>query len=98
MGIVLKMACLSIYGLALAGLAAYLSNGLAHTMLTIASVFLGIHALELVFVFRIVRRYQGSLAVSALLTILFGLLHWMPLTKDEHWIKIAIRDRATTQR
>jgi hypothetical protein len=29
--------------------------------------------------FRHVRLYKGSLAVSIILTLLFGLLHWKPL-------------------
>ena len=29
--------------------------------------------------FRHVRRYRGPLALSVLLTLLFGLLHWKPL-------------------
>ncbi|SAL83747.1 hypothetical protein AWB68_07029 [Caballeronia choica] len=78
--VVLKAACLAIYGLALAGLACFLPNKLSHTMQVTASVFLVIHAIELVFTSRKVRLYRGSLAVSALLTILFGLLHWLPLT------------------
>jgi uncharacterized membrane protein (UPF0136 family) len=78
--IVLKAACLAIYGLALAGLACFLPNKLSHTMQVIALALLVVHAIELLFAFRKVRLYRGSLAVSALLTILFGLLHWLPLT------------------
>lgn len=76
---VLKAGCLATYALALAGLAGLLPSGLAATMQTLAAALLVIHALELVFVFRHVRLYRGSLAVSVLLTMLFGLLHWKPL-------------------
>jgi hypothetical protein len=35
--------------------------------------------MELLFMFRHVRLYKGPLAVSVVLTLLFGLLHWKPL-------------------
>ena len=38
-----------------------------------------LHTLELVFLFRHVRLYRGPLAISVILTLLFGLLHWKPL-------------------
>ena len=31
--------------------------------------------------FKHVRKYRGPLAVSVLLTLLFGLLHWKPLAQ-----------------
>ena len=74
-----KAGCLAIYALALAGLAGLLPSGLAGTMLAIAVAFLAAHVVELAFAFKHVRRYQGALAVSVLLTLLFGLLHWWPL-------------------
>jgi uncharacterized protein YhhL (DUF1145 family) len=80
---VLKAACLAIYGIALAGLAGLLPHGLSQAMQIVAAVFLGIHALELAFVFKKVRLYSGSLASSVFLTILFGLLHWMPLANAQ---------------
>ncbi len=80
---ILKTACLAIYGISLAGLAGLLPHGLSQTMQIVSAVFLGIHALELAFVFKKVRLYRGSLAASVLLTILFGLLHWMPLANAQ---------------
>ena len=44
-----------------------------------ALILLAIHVAELLFVFKHVRLYTGPLAVSVLLTLLFGLLHWKPL-------------------
>lgn len=79
----LKAGCLAIYGLALAGLAGLLPHGLSWAMKMVAVAFLGIHALELVFVFAKVRLYRGSLAASVLLTLLFGLLHWIPLANGQ---------------
>lgn len=52
----------------------------AGTMLRrISLILLVVHALEVVFVYRHVRLYRGPLAISILLTLLFGLLHWKPL-------------------
>lgn len=77
----LKIVCLTVYGMALVGLAGWLRDELASAVQVIALVVLSFHALELPFVFRYLRRYQGPLAVSVVLTLLFGLLHWMPLTR-----------------
>jgi uncharacterized protein YhhL (DUF1145 family) len=76
---VLKTICLAVYALAIAGLAGLLPSGLAGTMQTIALVMLMVHAVELLVMFKHVKRYPGPLAVSVLLTMLFGLLHWKPL-------------------
>jgi len=83
MNTLLKAACLAVYVLALAGLAGLLPPGLAGTMQNIALVLLVIHALEIVVMFKQVRLYRGPLAVSMLLTLLFGLLHWKPLADEQ---------------
>jgi hypothetical protein len=53
-----------------------------------ALVLLLIHALEVLFAFKHVRLYKGPLAISVVLTLLFGLLHWRPLAraaaKEQH--------------
>ncbi|MES2362033.1 MAG: hypothetical protein V4646_09530 [Pseudomonadota bacterium] len=82
----LKVVCLAIYALAIAGLAGpagLLPDGFAHTIRNIAAVMLIVHALELLLMFKHVRLYRGLLATSVLLTLLFGLLHWKPLA-DQH--------------
>ena len=79
MFLILKIGCLAVYALALAGLAGLIDSQLASRMLSVAAVLLTLHVLELVFMFRHVRKYRGPLAVSVLLTLLFGLLHWKPL-------------------
>jgi len=79
MWLLLKAGCLAVYALALAGMAGLLPAGLAGTMRTIAIAFIVIHVLETVVMFRHVRQYRGPLAVSVLLSLLFGLLHWKPL-------------------
>ena len=44
-------------------------------------MLLVLHALETVVVFKHVKRYQGPVAVSVLLSVLFGVLHWLPLAR-----------------
>ncbi len=80
---ILKAACLAIYGLALAGVAGLLPHGPTVTMQAIAVAFLAIHALELVLAAEKVRLYRGWWIVSMVLTLLFGVLHWMPLAKAQ---------------
>ncbi len=82
---ILKSALLILYAAALAGAVfpdGLLPPGLAGRLQNIALVILAIHLVELVVVFRHVRRYRGPLAISVVLTLLFGLLHWKPLADD----------------
>ena len=46
---------------------------------TIAVVLLAAHLLEVIVMFKYVKRYRGSLGASLVLTLLFGFLHWKPL-------------------
>lgn len=75
----LKIGCLAIYLLALAGLFVPLPFGAEIALRYVAVILLAVHLLEVPIMFRHVRRYPGSLAVSLLLTLLFGFLHWWPL-------------------
>ena len=77
--LILKAGCLAIYALALAGWAGLLPERLSGSMQNIALVMLAVHALETLLMFRNVRLYRGALAVSVVLAMLFGLLHWKPL-------------------
>jgi uncharacterized protein YhhL (DUF1145 family) len=79
----LKMACLTVYAMALAGLAGWLQDELARTVQVITLVALFLHALEAPFVLAYLRRDQSPLAVGVLQTLLFGVLHWMPLTRKQ---------------
>lgn len=79
--LVLRAGAIAIY---LAGALAVL--GVIHAPLArpaevISAVLLGLHALETVAMFKHVKRYQGPVALSVLLSVLFGLLHWLPLAK-----------------
>jgi hypothetical protein len=76
---VLKAVCLGIYALAIAGWTGLLPSGLAGSLQTIALVMLAVHAVELAVMFKHVKRYPGPLAISIVLAMLFGLLHWKPL-------------------
>ncbi len=75
----LKAGCILIYAVALAGAAGLVPGAIAVTMARIAGVMLVIHVLELVFMLKYVRLYRGPLAVSVVLTLLFGILHWKPM-------------------
>lgn len=79
----LKTMCLAIYALALVGLAGVLPHGLATATQALALLFLVVHVLEVIFMFRYVRLYSGSSAMSVFLTLLFGLLHWKPLANAQ---------------
>ncbi len=73
--------CLLAYTMAIAKLAGLLPAGTFDRAPLVAGVLLALHAAELLLVFKHVRLYPGALAVSVLLTLLFGLLHWKPLAE-----------------
>ena len=77
----LKIGCVAVYAMALASLFGWLEPAHAQRSQLLALVLLGLHLLELPFVLKHLRRYQGPLAVSVLLNLLFGLLHWVPLAR-----------------
>jgi hypothetical protein len=79
---VLKLGCIAIYLAALAGWADLLPGSLGRAAQITAVGILLLHAIELLFVFGHVRRYRGPVAVSVLLTLLFGFLHWKPLADE----------------
>lgn len=77
----LKAGCLAIYLLAVIGGFTTLPFGATSALQSVAAVLLGLHVLELLVAFKSVRRYPGPLIDSVGLTLLFGLLHWLPLAK-----------------
>ena len=89
--LVLRALCLLVYVAAAGHLLGLMPPGLLPSTPMVAAVLLGLHALELVFMFRHVRLYRGPLWMSVLLTLLFGVLHWKPLA-DAH-----AADRAAAQ-
>ena len=77
-----KAIALVIYVLAAVGSFIMLPAGITAALQMIALVLLALHALEVVFMFKAVRKYPGPLVDSIALTLLFGFLHWIPLNKN----------------
>jgi len=48
---------------------------------TMSLALLLIHALECLLAYRYIKLYSGPLLVSLILSLVFGLLHWMPLAR-----------------
>jgi hypothetical protein len=77
----LKALILAIYVLAAIGAYFMLPSGVTSALQKVAIILLAAHTLELIVAFKSVKRYQGPLIDSIALTLLFGLLHWKPLSK-----------------
>jgi hypothetical protein len=77
----LKALCLAIYVLAAIGAYFMLPYGVTSALQKVAIILLAAHTLELIVAFKSVKRYPGPLIDSIALTLLFGLLHWKPLSK-----------------
>ena len=78
----IKFLCLAAYALALGHLAGLMPEDSFSLTPLIAVLLLAMHSVELLLMFKHVRLYRGPLAVSILLTLLFGVLHWMPLARQ----------------
>jgi hypothetical protein len=85
---VLKGVAVAIYAIALAALVGWLRGVAFDAVAIFAAAMLVVHAIEVPFVLRYLRRYRGSLAASIALNLLFGLLHWVPLkrAKESTWV------------
>lgn len=77
----LKAGCIAIYLLAASSLFVTLPWGTGPLLQFVSVALVAVHALEAVFVFKFIKTYKGSLLTSLALSLLFGLLHWMPLAK-----------------
>jgi uncharacterized protein YhhL (DUF1145 family) len=77
----LKANCLGAYGLALLNLLWPLPWGAGPWIQGIALALLAIHLLETLWAYRYLHLYRGPLALSVLLSLLFGLMHWLPLAR-----------------
>jgi len=75
----MKAFCLALYLAAAASFAIDFPAAMVMPLRILAAGFLATHLLEAIVFMRHVRLYKGPLAVSLLLTLLFGLLHWKPL-------------------
>lgn len=78
---VAKFACIATFVLGIASALGLLPDSWS-ILAAIALVLLAAHLLEVIAMFKHVKRYKGSLIVSIVLTLLFGLLHWRPLAKQ----------------
>ncbi|MHC8380919.1 hypothetical protein [Pseudomonas sp. LB3P14] len=78
MNALLKFLCIAIYILGVASTVGLLPATWSFWK-TIAAVLLVAHLLEVIIMFKYVKRYRGSLGASLVLTLLFGFLHWKPL-------------------
>ena len=78
-----KSVCLLVFALGVADALGWLpvswSSALPMSLAHFAAALLAIHLLELAVFWRHVRRYRGPLAVSVVLMLLFGMMHWKPL-------------------
>jgi len=76
-----KASCIAIYLLAGLGAGITLPFGIAPAVQGLAAVLLFLHALEVLLAWRSIRQYPGPMIDSIALTLLFGFLHWKPLTR-----------------
>jgi len=82
MNLVMRIACLAAYALGIAALVGLIHGPLAAVASIVTIALLGVHALELLYAFRFLHRYRGSMGMSVLLAMLFGVLHWAPLARQ----------------
>lgn len=78
---ILKVLCLATYALALAAPFVALPLDAGSYLQKLALILLAAHILELPIAYRHLSQYQGPLIDSVVLSLLYGLLHWLPLAK-----------------
>ena len=76
-----KANLIAIYALALISLFAPLPWDTGPHLQKLTALLLAIHVLETAVAFKHVKAYKGPLLHSIGLSLLFGLLHWLPLAK-----------------
>jgi hypothetical protein len=81
MSTIVKASALAVYLLAVVGAFVVLPFGIGTAVQGLAIILLVLHALEVLIAFKYLRQYPGPLVDSVALTLLFGFLHWKPLTK-----------------
>ena len=77
----LKINLLAIYALAALSLWLPMPWQSGPVLQNMAMALLAIHAIETIFAFKHVKTYPGPLGKSMALSLLFGLLHWLPLAR-----------------
>jgi uncharacterized protein YhhL (DUF1145 family) len=78
-----KVTTLLVYLLAGFGTQLGLQAGLLHGLQVLTAVLIVAHLLELGVFFKHVKKYPGPVVDSVALTLLFGYLHWLPLSKKQ---------------
>ena len=81
MNALLKSGLVVVYALACISLVWPLPLDAGPWLQKISVILIAIHVLETIVMFKHVKKYQGPLSTSVVLSLLFGLLHWMPLSK-----------------
>ena len=77
----LKANILVVYLLGIASHVVAFPDQVGPIVQTMSLALLLIHALECLLAYRYIKLYSGPLLVSLLLSLLFGLLHWLPLAR-----------------
>ena len=78
-----KLTFLLVYLLAGFGTQVGLPAGLLHGLQVLTAVLIVAHLLELGVFFKHVKKYPGPVVDSVALTLLFGYLHWLPLSRKQ---------------
>lgn len=77
----MKVGALVVYAVAAVAALGLLPGAFGGWMIKFALLLLFLHVLELPIAFKHLGKYQGPLAVSVVLSLLFGFLHWLPLSR-----------------
>ncbi len=76
-----KATVVAVYLLAIASHVVAFPGQVGPIVQTMSLALLLIHALECLLAYRYIKLYSGPLLVSLILSLVFGLLHWMPLAR-----------------
>ena len=79
----LKLACIAVYALALGSFFGWPRGDFSLAVRAFAALMLVVHAIELPFALRHLKRDSRSLLAGIGLTLLFGVLHWLPLARRD---------------
>ena len=81
MNLVMRIACLVAYALGIAAFTGLIHGPFAAAAAIATIALVGLHAFELLYAYRFLHRYKGSMGTSVALALLFGVLHWAPLAR-----------------
>jgi len=89
----LKINLIAIYALAALSLWLPMPWQSGPVLQNMAMALLAIHAIETIFAFKHVKTYPGPLGKSITLSLLFGLLHWLPLARRAKQAALSAKDQ-----